>query len=231
MKVVIRTKEQLKNMGKTGRILINLSQDGEFKGMKYPIVYQFKQGKPGESMEHDNRDVIGYISGVKLEDGSLVGDASILTPVKNANNFDGAIDNFVISQHIHRDAIGRDTTFRGIRDGNPRVVKYRLEHFVVYNKVAKELANAAAKAEKLVEKTYNAPKEVMDFDPNAGDVLHDKIESWNKTLNDVINGKPAVPVEVPTDDQHGFEALYVATDENFEKVLSVHTVKEVNDNE
>lgn len=178
MEVVIRTAVQLNKMGETGEALIKMARNGDFKGNKYPIVYQFKQGTPGESMDHSQRDVIGSVSNVRLNYRGLVGDVSITTPVKNSINFDGTIDNFVIAKHLHHNS--------SIQPSTPQP-KYVLEHFVVYNKTAKQLAAKAAQSEERVKKMYNAPKEVLDVDPEVGDVLHNNIEKWNQVKDEVIN--------------------------------------------
>ncbi|WP_304411288.1 hypothetical protein [Bacteroides acidifaciens] len=169
MEVVIRTMEQIDSMGETGKAIKEIAGHNLFKP-KYPLIYQFKKGVPGESMSHDERDVIGDVSDVRLTSEGLIGNVNITIVAANAVHFDGTVDNFVISKTL----------------GAP--VLYELKHFVVYNKKAKEIANREKEYEdNTVKKLYNAPKEVIDINPEDGDVLANNIKSWNKTLQDVIN--------------------------------------------
>ena len=59
-----------------------------------------------------------------MEEG-LVGDVEIIFPNRNARNFDGTIDNLVVSK----------------RPDLPKNAMYDLSHFVVYNAEAKQFAN------------------------------------------------------------------------------------------
>lgn len=174
MRVVIRTMEQIDAMGETGTAIKEIATHGLFKP-KYPLIYQFKKGVPGESMNHDERDIIGSVSSVELTPEGLVGNVDITIVAANSVQFDGSVDNFVISK-----------TFRTPDKEYP--IPYELKHFVVYNKQAKSMAKKEKEREdNTVKKLYNAPKEVLDTNPEDGEVLHKTIESWNKTLQDVVD--------------------------------------------
>lgn len=169
MKVVIRTMEQIDSMGETGKAIKEIASKNLFKP-KYPLIYQFKKGVPGESISHDEKDVIGDVCDVKLTSEGLVGNVNITIVAANSVHFDGSIDNFVISKTLGESNL------------------YDLKHFVIYNKKAKELANKEKEYEdSTVKKLYNAPKEVLDINPEDGDVLAKNIKSWNQTLQDVID--------------------------------------------
>lgn len=170
MRVVIRTMEKIDAMGETGTAIKEIATHGLFKP-KYPLIYQFKKGVPGESMSHDERDVIGSVSNVELTPEGLVGNVDITIVAANSIQFDGTVDNFVISKTL---------------SATPTL--YELKHFVVYNKQAKTIAKKEQEREdNTVKKLYNAPKEVYDINPNDGDVLSTKIKSWNNTLQEVID--------------------------------------------
>lgn len=171
MKVVIRTAEQLDKMGETGEAVKILAKNDKFKGKSYPLVYQFAKGMAGESIRHTPDDVIGSVSNVRITEEGLTGDVEIIFPNRNAKNFDGkTIDNLVVAK----------------RPDLPKNAMYDLRHLVVYNAEAKQFVKRQETAGKNVEKLYNAPKEMIDIDPNDGEVLSRTISTWEKEKDDMM---------------------------------------------
>lgn len=170
MKVIIRTAEKLDRMGEIGEAVKILAKDGKLEGKSYPVVYQFAKGMNGESVRHTSDDVIGNVSNVRIMEEGLVGDVEIIFPNRNARNFDGTIDNLVVSK----------------RPDLPKNAMYDLSHFVVYNAEAKQFAKKQENIGKNVEKLYNAPKEMIDIDPNDGEVLSRTISTWEKEKDDMM---------------------------------------------
>lgn len=166
--IIIRDKCRLNKMGETGDALKQIAKANP--SLKIPIVYRFN--KSVSQYITSNEHPIGVVSNMHIDDnGNLVGNVTINHVINGSRHYDGEIDNCVVKKEIN--------------DGN---VSYTVNCLVVFNIDAKRENQRQSKMDSLVKKTYNAPTQVMDVDPQVGEVLLNKIKAANKDLDEVLTG-------------------------------------------
>lgn len=177
---IIRTKEQLDNIEKKNLALYNAiltELEKEQAPESYPLVYQYKQGKPGESVVHENNaNRIGEVSDLHIDGcGNLVADVTIGDMFGKAHHFQGTIDNLVFQREQ-------------IDTGDREIVLTELKQLVVYDCIEKEEANRKKEYESRVQKLYNAPTE--DYEAEAGGRILKIKELCDTILQEVTKSNP-----------------------------------------
>ena len=133
MEIVIRSKEQLKNMNP---VIIEALQNAQKFHKEIPLIYQYLHN-PNKPLIVDNENKIGMVTNIhKSTYGDYVGTVSIQNILALASNFDHTIDNLGVSNHS-------DTG------------RFEVDAFIIYDKHAKN--DVKVRNEKL-ESLSNIPK-------------------------------------------------------------------------
>lgn len=64
---------------------------------KVPIYYQYCQSTADTAVDLPQDNLLGYATNLHVDNGMLLCDVEIIHLLKLANNFDGSIDNYVLS--------------------------------------------------------------------------------------------------------------------------------------
>lgn len=175
--VVIRGRRQLDIIKKRQSDLYDAIQqevyEREPQPESYPIVYQYKQGKSGESItEGKSSNYIGTVHNLHINDaGELIGTVIIGDMYARAVHFRGIIDNFVFSKKV-LNAGGKEYTIT------------KLIHFVIYDQTAKEEENRKKEWGQRAQKLYPAPTEYYGSSHIEGNRVKQFKETCEKILDE-----------------------------------------------
>lgn len=116
--IVIRSKEQMSSMQEP--LVYALKQLIKQNNFSIPVVYQYLH-KPGVELSVTTDNTMGMMTNFRMKNDAVMGDIEIYDILKIASNFTGIIDNLAVTTQQS----GKGTT-------------YKVEAFIVYDKVAKE---------------------------------------------------------------------------------------------
>lgn len=181
--IIVRDKKQLADIEKNNPALFTaINQELEKEPKSYPLVYQYKQGKPGESVVHENKaNRIGEVSYLHMDtNGNLVAEVTIGDMFRKAHHFQGTIDNLV---------------FQGekIEMDNREILITQLKQLVVYDRTEKEEINRKKEYESRVQKLYNAPTE--SYEPRDGGHILKFKERCDAILQEVTKFNPVAHLQ------------------------------------
>lgn len=184
--VIIRDADRLDRMGTLGELLKTIGTPNQKIQVaehpeEIPLVYQFCKGKrAGETIDVSPDKIIGGVSNIHIdEDGNLVGDVRISPMMRLSEHYQGAIDNLLVAKTL---PVEEDEE----RTKNATPV-YELKQLIVYDKMVVKSEQAQKTGSQMVQKTYAAPQEVYDVDPEAGTKLKTTLNQMNQEMQKVLD--------------------------------------------